>query len=903
MRHLLTAFCFAALCAQAQTVYKVDINEWSRTNMNEVLEPGFTPWRFEKDTKSSTLDMGDGVTFVIRTEANMRGGWNKAFVQKKEYNCRLTGDGVNLDPDACGEFQLVIKGLAPGAHNIQTYHNGWGDPSNTAGWPITVKLNGQVVHQSVPRTMQVSSAQEATCLMTNFTVGSAGEEVVLTFMTSDDDAPADAATKKNKNRTPLLNGFTIDMSDATKQAKLPFPANRNIHVDADNGEVTLCWSPANSSVASHQLYLGTDSMSVAQADTSSPLFLGQKEAADTTQLVKDLYSMNIYYWRVDEVMADGTVCKGETWQFQPRHLAFPGAEGYGRYARGGRGGIVYHVTNLSSDNIPGSFLYGLISLTEPRTIVFDVSGIIDIGFTARFTSNVYIAAQTAPGKGICLMHSNINVGSESICRFLRARRGLGTSEQTGNAMGVTGADHCIIDHTTMSWGTDETFSSRGALNVTLQNSIISEALGIADHKNYAPGKNHGFAATIGGSVGTFSHNLLANCSGRNWSMGGGLDGDGKAAGELDMMNNVVYNWHSRTTDGGARLMQFVNNYYKMGPDTDNKMLFTAQNELGGHRAQFAYVSGNVRENKDHTLTYDKKNVTYNATGDYPEETWYDERFFPSYATLHSAEDAFKIVTSNTGATQPVQDDTDKRVIRETITGTYTYVGSRSGIKGEIDNEADAGGFELYPEETRAANYDTDQDGMPDWWEQLTGSDKSAADNNADPDHDGYTLLEDYLNFLAEEHRVMQPGSQATIDVAKLFAGFTKSPQFTAEETGTGTGTKPILHSSLFTLHLTDGLLTVKAGSAEGLSAIKLTVTDSEGTTYSRMLNIAVSGEGSMTAVPAITADDIISYELFDLSGRRLPMVNGKQATVNGTVYIMRATDRQGRQHTIKTVKQ
>ena len=862
---------------QAQTVFKVDINEWSRTNMDEVLEPGFTPWRFEKDTYTSTLDMGDGVVFTIRSEHNMRGGWNKGFVQKKDNNSRLTGDGVNLDPNECGSIDLVIKGLAPGSHNIQTYHSGWGDPANTVGWPISVKLNGQTVHQSVPRTLQVGSMKEATVLMTDFTVTSTNEEVVITISTSDDDAPADAGTKKNSDKTPLLNGFMIDVANSTLQAKLPAPADRDMHVDADSGSFLLQWSAANSDVTSHKLYFGTDSVSVAEGTT--PVYAG----TDTCYTVSDLYNLNVYYWRVDEVFADGITAKGDTWQFQPRHLAFPGAEGYGRFARGGRGGTVYHVTNLSNDMAPGSFVYGLVGLKEPRTIVFDVSGIINLDFTARFTSNVTIAAQTAPGKGICLMHSNINVGSESICRHLRARRGYG---DTGNALGVTGADHTIIDHTTMSWGTDETFSSRGALNVTLQSSIISEALGIADHKNYESGKNHGFAATIGGSVGTFSHNLLANCSGRNWSMGGGLDGNGKAAGELDMFNNVVYNWHSRTTDGGARLMQFVNNYYKMGPDTQNSVLFTAQNELGGHRAQFAYVSGNIRENKTHTLTYDKKGVTYNATGDYPEETWYDEPFFPSFATIHTAEDAFKIVTSNTGATQPVQDDTDTRVIRETITGTYTYVGSRSGIKGEIDNEADAGGFELYPEEQRAANYDTDQDGMPDWWEQLVSSNPTAADNNADPDRDGYTLLEDYLNFMADEHRILAPNTQTTINIASLFAGFTKSPQFKAEITGTAA-----------TAQLTDNMLTVTATANEGLATILLTVTDSEGSTYSRPLNIAISGKGSETAIRGITTADIVSYELYDLNGKP---VNGK--LVNGQIYLMRSTDRDGRQHTIKVIK-
>ena len=838
-RKTLLIGCFLTIAIGSAAQYKVDINEWSRTNMDEVLEPGFTPWRFEKDTYESTLTMDDGVTFIIRSEYNMRGGWNKAFVQKKQYNCRLTGDGVNLDPNACGSFDLVIKGLTPGQHTIQTYHSGWGDPANTAAWPITVSLNGTVVHQSALRTEQVMSAQEATCLLTTFTVASADEEVTLTFSTSEDEAPADADTKKNKDRTPLLNGFMIDVADATLQAKLPVPGDRDIHVDADDGMLTITWSPANDQVATHHLYIGTDSMLVAQADTSSPLFVAAKEQKDTTYTMSDLYSLNVYYWRVDEVFADGTIGRGETWQFQPRHLAFPGAEGYGRFARGGRGGMVYHVTNLSSENIPGSLLYGLISLKEPRTIVFDVSGIIDMGFAARFTSNVYIAAQTAPGKGVCLKHSNLNVGSESICRFLRARRGYG---DTGNALGVTGADHCIVDHTTMSWGTDETFSSRGAKNVTLQYSMINEALGIADHKNYPAGKNHGFAATIGGSIGTFSHNLLAHCAGRNWSMGGGLDGDGNAAGELDMMNNVVYNWHSRTTDGGARLMQFVNNYYKMGPDTDNKVLFTAQNEGGGHRAQFAYVSGNIRENKDHTLTYDKKGITYNAQGDYPEETWYDEPFFPSYATLHTAQDAFKIVTSNSGANQPVQDGCDSRVLRETITGTYTYVGSRSGIKGEIDHEDDQGGWENYPEEHRSDAWDTDQDGMPDWWEELTGSNKNADDHNADPERDGYTLLEDYLNFLAEEHRVLLIGAQISINLQSLFAGFTMSPTYTVERL-----------SGTVAASVVDGYLHITTTDA-GLATFDVTVADSEGSTMTRRLGIAVTTDDEATAITPLLND-------------------------------------------------
>ena len=858
--------CLLALAMGMQAQLRIDINNTGRS-VAEGTEPGYEPWTFGRvpsaegvfndangnEIKITIAPVPDMDGNAVRTNYWKQGVVNLGYKLLADGSTvgYMSGNGNDFDEltpakgfSQGGGIQLVVEGLAAGEHTLLTYHNTTDAYSGELA-PIDVLVDGTTVSTDIRQTSRATKVSEAGFSYIHFTA-KAGQPVTIQYVSRPRNGVDYAYIGV------AVNAFVFDEGNPVTTASEPSPAHLDIHVDADDGNATLSWKAADNAVK-HHVIVGTSKENMQEVAV----------VTDTTYVLSGLYSLDNYYWRIDEEDADGNISQGETWQFQPRHLAFPGAEGYGRFARGGRGGIVYHVTNLSSENIPGSFLYGLISLTEPRTIVFDVSGIIDMGFSSRFTGNVYIAGQTAPGKGICLKHSNLNVGSESICRFLRARRGYG---DTGNALGVTGADHCIVDHTTMSWGTDETFSSRGAKNVTLQYSMINEALGIADHKNYAPGKNHGFAATIGGSIGTFSHNLLAHCSGRNWSMGGGLDGDGKAAGELDMMNNVVYNWHSRTTDGGARLMQFVNNYYKMGPDTDNKVLFTAQNELGGHRAQFAYVSGNIRENKDHSLTYDKKGVTYNAQGDYPEETWYDERFFPSYATLHTAQDAFKIVTSNSGANQPMQDGCDSRVLRETITGTYTYVGSRSGIKGEIDHEDDQGGWEDYPEEHRPDNWDTDQDGMPDWWETLAGSNSLAADNNADPDGDGYTLLEDYLNFLAEEHRVLTPGEQTVIDVATLFAGFTNQPQFAAEFSGT---------VAMATL---DGsTLTVTANDTEGLANIFLTVTDGDGTSYGRQLCIAVSAEGSTSSIKEMSSyqqgnsalNAHHSTSLYDLQGRRL----------------------------------
>ena len=898
-------FILLTLCniAVAQNPIKVDINEASRNNMDEVLEPGFTPWPIGKDKEApESLTVGDA-TFTIRSETMFRGGWNKAFVQlaaNKEKNGRLTGDGVNLDPNQCGSLELVVKGLSAGQHTIQTYHNSWNDKSKTVAWPLTVSLNGTVVHRSVPRTVQEPSAQNATVLLTTFTVSGPDDEAVLTFTTYEDDAP-DTEGKTNLDRTPILNGFMIDVANSTQQAKLPYPVNNDKHADGDNGTITLSWSPANADVTSHKLYIGLDSLAVAQADETSELFIGSKSANDTTYVLNDVYSMNTYYWRVDELAADGTVTNGEVWKFRPRHLAFPGAEGYGRYATGGRGGIVYHVTNLTNDNEPGSFRYGLTSLKGPRTIVFDVSGIIDMGFGAMFASpEVTIAAQTAPGKGICLKHSNLNIGSESICRFLRARRGYG---DTGNAMGIAGSNHTIIDHTTCSWGTDETFSSRNAKNVTFQYSMIAEALGIADHKNYDPGKNHGFAATIGGDVGTFSHNLLVDCNGRNWSMGGGLDGDGYYAGRLDIFNNVVYNWHGRTTDGGAHEINFVGNYYKEGPAVDNHCIFTLQLEGTGKGSQSAYLKNNILDQTSGIKTDASSMYAVQiASSQNVDWTYFvSEPFFPSYATIDSPQDAYKKVLSSVGAEQPQKDLNDQRMVRETLERSYTYVGSRSGIKGEIDHEDDCGGFEAYPEEQRAANYDTDQDGMPDWWEKVVGTDPSVADNNGDPDHDGYTNLEDFLNFLADTHVVIAPGSSQTLNLTSLFAGFTSSPQYTVEGSANG-----------ITTTINGETLTITANnSATGMSLLRLKVTDSENTTFSRQLGIAVSNEAS-TAIRSTLTDNtaIQSYRVYTVDGHLITSGNANGCALSqlplGNIkpglYVLKVIDTKGDQHSCKMIK-
>ena len=906
MKRILSIFVFVFVSAFVSEAFaqlpslKVDICEYSRGNTDEVLEPGFTWWRFRKDVTSDTLVV-DGITCVVSlpegVDGLIRGGWNKSFVQNATYkaqNGRLTGDGVNLEPATnCGEFILTLIGLPKGTHTLQTYHNRWENPANFAGWPISVKVNGELVHHTVPTTMQEPVAANACLLTTTLNVRYDGEPVSISFITVEDEQPENVAERSKYNKTPILNGFELNTVDITAQAKEPNPTDANVHVDADNGEYTLRWVTANANIAQHILYFGTDSTSVDESITPTATLA----AADTSYHLRDLYSMNTYWWRVDEVDGSGNVTKGKIWHFRPRQLAFNGAEGYGRYATGGRGGIVYHVTSLDygkKSQEPGTLYYGLKCLEGPRTIVFDVSGIIEMDFGSIFANPyVTIAAQTAPGKGICLKASNLGIGTESIVRHLRAKRGYG---DTGNAMGF-GTDQTIIDHTTAAWGTDETVSTRGAKNITFQYSMIAEALGIADHKNYAEGTNHGYAATIDGKIGTYSHNLLVNCEGRNWSMGGGMDGNNTAIGQMDIFNNVCYNWYKRTTDGGCHEVNFVNNYYKMGVDTKHTILFSQNYEnIGSKESTWqAYISGNIRENKDHTLTTDKYNVTYEytltngavdpntRTDEYAYKTFVDQPFFPSYAVIHSAKDAFKIVTSESGATMPMCDDHHNRLISETINGTYTYTGSRSGIRGEIDHEDDCGGFEVYPEEHRSADYDKDQDGIPGWFESVIGTSDEAANNNADPDHDGWTQLEDYLEFTAHPYLTVNAGEQASIDVAQYFRGFTKTPVFTVAPAEFVQGGYSGSASATI-----DGSTMTVTGINGGLVTMKVTVTDAENSTYTRDIHVAIIGsaskKGDANNDAVVDVADITAIAAYIL-GENPVNFNQKNADVNNDEVI------------------
>ena len=360
-------------------------------------------------------------------------------------------------------------------------------------------------------------------------------------------------------------------------------------------------------------------------------------------------------------------------------------------------------------------------------------------------------------------------------------------------------------------------------------------------------------------------------------------------GGLDLFNNVCYNWNARTTDGNCHAVNFVNNYYKMGEDTKRKELFIMDFELAtdvaDNRTNTGYVSGNIRENKDHTQTTDKQGDTYKATGYVPTDYDYlvNEPLFSSYAEIHSANDAMKIVTSYAGATMPQRDEQHLRIVKETLNGTYTYIGSKSGIKGEIDNEADitehdtGNGWEEYPEEHRAADWDTDQDGMPDWWEQMIGSNANVANQNDDPNGDGWTLLEDYLDFMAHPYLMVKSGETSTIDVKPYFAGFYGQNNAYGSVTPTYSVSS---EDGLFTASVNGSTVTVVSQQNVGYGNVNVTVNDGE-TTWSQRFGVAVTGTatGIQTVNFADKSSDVAP--LYDLQGRKV-----EQPTKSG-VYIQK----------------
>ncbi|AHM58494.1 hypothetical protein D770_01100 [Flammeovirgaceae bacterium 311] len=413
-------------------------------------------------------------------------------------------------------------------------------------------------------------------------------------------------------------------------------------------------------------------------------------------------------------------------------LAFPGAEGFGKYTTGGRGGKVVVVTNLN-DSGPGSFREAL-RMKEPRIIVFAVSGTIELESSLDInTGNLTIAGQSAPGDGITLRNFPMKIkGDNVIVRYLRFRMGDKKGHQ-GDAISATGRNNIIVDHASMSWGTDEGASFYNNRNFTLQWSIISESLNESVHEKGA----HGYGGIWGGVGASFHHNLLAHLKSRTPRFSGSSTTENSENELVDFRNNVIYNWKDNSVYGGERgRYNMVSNYYKPGPATKESKQDRIVEPYEPY-GQF-YVANNYVHGFPEVSSENRKGVDIEN----PDAALVATAFPVEAVTDQPAAEAYEQVLSDAGASL-VRDGVDIRIVQDVRNGSAALGKNKDGI---IDSQDEAGGWpQLKSGEVPS---DKDLDGMPDNWEQkhrLNPAD--AADASKYTLDDTYTNIEVYLNEL------------------------------------------------------------------------------------------------------------------------------------------------------------
>jgi hypothetical protein len=428
--------------------------------------------------------------------------------------------------------------------------------------------------------------------------------------------------------------------------------------------------------------------------------------------------------------------------------AFPGAEGFGRYATGGRGGAVYTVTNLTDSVVKpaeGSLRWAL-NKPGPKTIVFAVSGTIELKRRLNISKgDVTIAGQTAPGDGICISGETVSVESDNvIIRYIRFRCGNELpGEEPKDAISCIRQKNIIIDHCSMSWSVDEAASFYDNENFTLQWCIISESLYDAGH----PKGEHGYGGIWGGMGASFHHNLLASHTSRLPRFcGARYHPDTRETELVDFRNNVVFNWGFNSSYGGEMGQQnMINNYYRPGPATKKDVIcriVEPWDTVAGWHVSGNCIEGNRKVSSD--------NWSGGVQGDYSNNSdiRMDEPFAVADVRTTSARRAFKEVLRDAGATLPRRDPVDIRIINETRTGLCANGDSYGTGTGIIDSQNSVGGWPLL--NTYDLPADTDGDGMPDAWELKKGLDPAVAEDRNTVAPSGYTMLEEYINGLCKK---------------------------------------------------------------------------------------------------------------------------------------------------------
>lgn len=432
-------------------------------------------------------------------------------------------------------------------------------------------------------------------------------------------------------------------------------------------------------------------------------------------------------------------------------VAFPGAEGYGRFAKGGRGGDVYHVTNLD-DSGEGSLRDAIKTKKAdvPRTVVFDVGGTIVLKKELRIegVKGLTLAGQTAPGGGITLRDHGIifNKCSDVVVRYLRFRLGdeTKTSEDViGFGPEKDGCTDVILDHVTATWGIDGIMDVYAADRFTMQWCLFGEALNDSTHHKKEP---HAMLMSIRKIKGNISihHNLLFSSRDRHPTLGGYPPPASSADSIFDFRNNVIYNWEGACNLATGRF-NLVANYWRPGPNTDFKRdFFPIAPKAEAQNVTTGFLNGNVFEWKPEWNADNYAAFQWGVRGGKYIGEVTKEKFAQAAEAVpeserpstHSAEAAYELILTNAGASK-VRDAADQRVI----------AGVKDRTHRRIDSQKEVGGWPQLESGTAAT--DSDRDGMPDAWEKQRGLNANdPADGNA-TQGDGYTNLEGYLNSLVQ----------------------------------------------------------------------------------------------------------------------------------------------------------
>jgi hypothetical protein len=477
---------------------------------------------------------------------------------------------------------------------------------------------------------------------------------------------------------------------------------------------------------------------------------------------------------------------------ETRVPAFPGAEGFGRYTQGGRGGAVYHVTTLEDSTTPtkGMLRYA-INQKGARTIVFDVAGTIRLKSALNIQNDyITIAGQSAPGDGICIADYPVTIkANQVILRYLRFRLGnYEVANHEGDGLGAMDKNDIIVDHCTISWSVDECCSVYGGKNITVQWCIIAQSMRDAGHSK----GTHGYGGNWGGSGCTYAHNLLCHHESRTPRLGPrpGTQTDER----LDMRNNVIYNWAGNGCYGGEGMnVNIVNNYYKPGPATAKKAASTiqrriaapgirttsyCQNDDGSWNTWYAmwhvwgdyYVDGNVNPKYTDVTNDNWTYGVYNQVdaskndGTYTQATKDTMRadyplLFPATTTF-TAEDAYQKVLEYAGcikvrSNKLVRDRLDSIMVSDTRNGVATFgnSGDQPGIIADQDDCVDDDHPDPWPTLTATngeivrQSTDSDGDGVPDDYVDLYGMSQSGDKYEKSTE---YTNLEYYLNRLVQK---------------------------------------------------------------------------------------------------------------------------------------------------------